>query len=60
MLAFFNARVVQENLESPSPDDILRVLGKNVEAWKSEGLARARLKVGPNLPWPQVRFGSRR
>ena len=45
VLAFFTARIAQENLESPSPEDILRVLAKNVDAWKSEGQARARLKA---------------
>ena len=45
VLAYFNARVTAENFESPSPEDILRVLANSVHAWKSEGQARARLKV---------------
>lgn len=55
VLAFFTARIAQENLESPSPEDILRVLAKNVDAWKSEGQARARLKARAPLPrWVSI------
>jgi len=45
ILAFFTARVNDEKMEAPTPDDILRVLERSVSSWTTEGQARARLKV---------------